>query len=110
MRFFDKNRGFVYKRIVLFHLVISFLFLIAGLLVDFFDGNSPVGFLLIIIVSIINFPGVKTVGILFGDLSVFAGDLSAFTLYALGIFVTNFYLWLLFYLICHLGLLVKKKN
>ena len=56
----------------------------------FFDSNGPVGFLLIIIVSIINFPGIKTVCILFGDLSVFVGDLSVFALYVIGILLLVF--------------------
>lgn len=98
---FDKNRGFMYRRIVFFHLLVSFFFLTAGFLMGFF-GEGAGNFLFIFIVTVINFPGVKTVGVLFN------GELSVFLFYVLSVLATSFYLVLLLGFFYQLRSQIKK--
>ncbi len=93
----------MYARIVKLHLLTSFLFLMVGYLMSSIFGDGAGDFLLIFIVALINFPGVKTVGLLFNS------ELSATTFYVLSIFSTNVYLRLLFYFVLRLRVSIKNK-
>ncbi len=95
MRFFDIHIGPIFVWIFFLHLAASFLFLIAGFLMDFFGGDGPGGFLFFLLVSIVNFSGGKTVSFLFG------GSLKVFVFYVFSIFTTSFYLWLLIRFVCY---------
>lgn len=92
----------MYARIVLLHLLTSFLFLIFGFLMNLFFGDGAGDFLLFFVVALINFPGVKTIGFLLNN------SLNVVAFYSLSILATSVYFILLLHVFCWLRLLVLK--